>query len=74
MSAEQSKHFRWRLSFFIRIAMGKTVVCPLAGRAGGEVSEDLKKVTDFAAKFDFTVENYALRTKSCGKEMPALWT
>ena len=42
--------------------MGKRI-SPFGRRAGGEVSEDLKKVTDFAAKFDFTVENYALENQ-----------
>lgn len=52
----------WRLSFFIG-CYGKTYLALWQGEQGGEVSEDLKKVTDFAAKFDFTVENYALENQ-----------
>ena len=63
MSAEQSKHFRVASQLFYPDCYGKTYLALWQGEQGGEVSEDLKKVTDFAAKFDFTVENYALENQ-----------
>lgn len=63
MSAEQSKHFLVASQLFYPDCYGKTYLALWQGEQGGEVSEDLKKVTDFAAKFDFTVENYALENQ-----------
>ena len=63
MSAEQSKHFRVASQLFYPDCYGTTYLALWQGEQGGEVSEDLKKVTDFAAKFDFTVENYALENQ-----------
>lgn len=63
MSAEQSKHFRVMSQLFYPDCYGKTYLALWREVQEGEISAELKQITGFADKFDFTVENYVLENQ-----------